>query len=216
MTIKLKTLEAVGSESATYSEFELDANVSESVKTKIQQDVGEFIVEQVLQTIGNAKSPVSGESWGRLSKDYKSKKVGEGLPGEADMENTGALKDALTFKTGDTLKVGFFNSEAWKADGHLKFSGADGTAPRRRFLPDEGQKFISSIQSGIDKIVADNILESDAIDAEDLDGIESKAELYATLKDRYPDLSRAQIRLAITRNPRLTNLFEDLDLLDLL
>lgn len=214
---KIKVIDAVGSESETYSEFELDVEAPVAVKKKINREIGEFIVEQILQETQSAKSPVSGESWPALSKDYKAKKVSLGLAGSANMELTGQLKDELRFKTVDgNLRVGFFGTdEAWKADGHLKFSGAENETPKRRFLPAAGQSFKSSIQDGIENIIADNLV-SGGLDKADLEGIETKSQLYAVLKENFGDLSKAEIAAAITRNPDLVDLLDELDLLELL
>lgn len=218
MAEKMKVVAAEGTPSATFSEIDIDVSAPASIKRKIQQDIGEYIVEQVLLTTGDAKSPVSGERWPALARDsnYRAQKIKAGLRPVADMENQGNLKDSLTFKTGKTLKVGFFDTEAWKADGHLKFSGKDGFAPRRRFLPGEGQEFIGPIQAGIEDIIADGLLQAEELNKKDFKTVETKQELYGMLKERFPDLSASEIRAAVMRDDSLSSLLDELDLLDLL
>lgn len=133
------------------------------------------------------------------------------------MEFEGDMLDALDFKpTADGIEIGFWGKEAWKADGHLKFSGATNNTPQRRFLPGEGQEFDSSIQSEIEKIITDAIAEEMEFTSETFDAVNTKAELYDALADFFPDFSRADIRASVVRIPSLMRLLDDMDLLDLL
>lgn len=174
-----------------------------------------FLVEQILASVAKEQSPVEGEDWPKLDKDYKKHKVAEGLPGKANLESSGELLDALTYKTTKTgVEVGFFNSQAWKADGHLKFSGAENNIPQRRFLPAEGQSFKRSIQDEVNKIIID--AKADTFKKSDLREIETKSELYSYLEETLGLESRSEIRMAVLRNEDLFNTLDDLGLVDLL
>lgn len=213
-----KIVKAEGSDTETYSELDLtsDLNVSDQIKAKIKRDVGDFLVEQVLLTTQSAKSPVQGEGWPKLSKEYREFKKDEGATPEANMELTGEMMDSLTYHvTEEGIKLGFFDSEAAKADGHNKLSGRENNAPKRRFLPDEGQKFKQEIESEIDKIIADNVADG-AIDKKDLSGVETKADLYSVLTKVFDGYSRAEIRATVLRSTDLVDMLDELDLLDLL
>lgn len=172
----------------------------------------------MLKTVNGAKSPVAGGEWkSTLSPEYKKKKIGEGLSGKADMEESGAMLDALDFEDDgeDSIRFGFFGDEAPKADGHNNFSGKS-DLPRRQSLPDVGDEFTPSIQKGIEAIIADNLADGLEFDTEDFADVETKTQLYTALDEYFPDLSRAEIKAVIARTPDLARLLDDLDLLDLL
>ncbi len=217
---KLKVTDAVGSKAATFSEIKLDLDAPKAIKSKIQQEVGEFLVEQVLASMSKSESPVEGGEWKPdLSPKYKKKKISEGLGGKPDLEASGGMKDQISFKkTDDGIKLGVFGDKAWQADGHVHFStdSKDATAPKRAFLPEKGQTFDDEILDGVEKIIADNLVSSEALSKEDFEDIGTRQDLYDTLEPMFPDLSRLEIKAAILRDPRLTNLLEELELLELL
>jgi hypothetical protein len=155
----IKITESTGSEKRTTAKIDLGlTGLPQSLKKKIQDDVGEFLVEQVLLSVGEAKSPVSGESFRALSKEYKQKKIDLGGTGAPNMELNGDMLDSLTYKkTGNGIELGFFDEQAWKADGHLKFSGEENNTPKRRFLPAQGQKFKSAIEIEIERIIQERV-----------------------------------------------------------
>lgn len=191
--------------------------VPKAQQAQLKNDIGQFLVEQILLTVGSAKSPVIGEDWPQLSKDYKIKKKQEGLPAKANLEESGAMLNALDYKnTRNGIEIGIFGKEAWKADGHLKFSGEKNNIPQRRFIPAEGQSFKKEIESEIENMIADARVESEDFSKSDLKQIETKSELYTYLEDKFPDMSDSEIRFAVLRNPDLIKLLDDLDLLDLL
>jgi hypothetical protein len=180
--------------------------------------VGEFVVESVLKSLANAESPVAGASWPDLSPKYKDKKEGEGLNGEPNMELSGDMLDSLDFReTRDGIEVGIFGREAWKADGHLKFSGAENNTPRRQFLPDETNgEFVPGIQREMEKIIADAIGDEMEFKPSDFEDVSSRAGLYDALDEYFPDFSRADIREIITNTPSLVRFLDDAGLLELL
>jgi hypothetical protein len=216
----LKVKRALGSPNDTYTEIELDVAAPKDVKEKINLEVAQYLHEQTLLSMSRAESPVEGESWPALSKksDYIKKKIADGGTDEADMELTGAMKDAFDYEADSKkIRLGFFGTdEAWKADGHLKFSGKTGTAPRHRFLPGVGQEFDQSIQDGVEQIVADNLVEAAGVQKEMFDGIDSKSALYGVLETIFEDMTRAEIREAITRSVELTEMLDELGLLEML
>lgn len=191
--------------------------IPEAVKTRIKNSVGDFLVESVVSSAVRAKSPVAGEDWPALSPKYKKHKIEEGLPGKANLEFEGDMLDALEYRaTEDGIELGFFGDQAWKADGHLKFSGKDNGIPKRRLLPDEGQEFVPAIQRELEKIVADAVAGEMEFDTEDFENIDTEAELYDVLDEYFPGLSRVELRGAVTRTPALARLLEDNNLLGLL
>jgi len=216
----MKVTKAEGSEGATYSEIDLELpdGTTPVVRRRIEKDVGDFLVEQVLNSTADAHSPVAGERFPSLSKSYAKEKKLEGGSGKPDLTLHGDMMEALDARpTGDgKLDLGFFGDQAWKADGHLKFSGAENGIPRRRFLPGEGQHFTSEIESEVEKIIADGLVEGGAIDPSSLEGVSSAEELYSVLRGIFPDLAKAEIRAAILRSSALSEMLDELELLDFL
>lgn len=217
--MEIKVVKALGSPSRTTTTLDLVSELAVSSKTKkqIEQNVGEYLVEAVLSKVGKAQSPVAGESWEPLSKGYKKKKIEDGLPGKANMEFEGDMLDSLDFKSGkEGLEIGFFNKEAWKADGHLKFSGEKNNTPQRRFLPGEEQEFTSEIKKNVEKIIAETIAEESDFAPSDFKSVSNKSDLYAALSEKFEGLTRAEIKRAVLTTPSLVGILDDLDLLELL
>ncbi len=212
----MKVLEATGSESKTTSKIDLEIdNLPRSIRDDIIQETGELLVEQVLLSMADAKSPVSGEKFPALTKAYKAKKVALGGQPKPDLELTGELKDALTFrKTKEGLEIGFFGSQSDKADGHLKFSGRENFTPQRRFLPAEGQKFNDTIEAKVQSIIDDK--SGDMIGKAAFEGVDTTSELYDVLSNFYSDMTRSEIRFAVASSSSLMDILIELDLVDLL
>lgn len=218
--IVFKVTKTEGSESKTAASIDFLSDlerVPDDIKAKIKQDVGDFLVESILTAVSKAKSPVAGESWPALSKEYKAKKEDEGAAPKANMEEHGDMLNSLTFReTPNGIEIGFFDDQAWKADGHLKFSGKENHTPKRRFIPAEGQNFTADIQVEIDKIIADNLADAETFKRGDFSGVDTTSALYEVLRRAFGDMSVHEIRAAVTRSPYLTQLLDDLDLMELL
>lgn len=132
------------------------SDLSKSEISQAKREVGQIAVEEILRFVSESKSPVSKESWKKtLSKEYRAQKKKKGGAPVADMDLTGNMLTALRAKPGkgDTVEVGIFTkSETGKADGHNNFSG-DSKLPRRRFIPEEDQKFKRSIVKEMKKVL---------------------------------------------------------------
>jgi hypothetical protein len=216
--MEIKVKKAVGSESKTATTLDLGlGNLPDKIQSRVKQDVGEFLVESLLSSAAKGQSSVAGEgSFDPLSPIYRKKKVAEGHAGKANLELSGDLLDGLTFEeTNKGIELGWFGAEAGKADGHNNLSGKS-HLPQRRLLPDVGQSFSDSIQSGAEKIIADAIADAVDFDAADFEDVETKADLYTVLDDYFPDMSRAEIKATIARTPALASLLDDQDLFKLL
>lgn len=217
MSVKVTRSEGAPGHTASMIDFLSGVQAPAPIKEQIKRDVGDFLLETILQTVRKAESPVSGESWPVLDKEYKTHKREEGSTPEANMELHGTMLDSLTYReTPDGIELGFFDEEAWKADGHLKFSGKENNTPKRRFIPAEGQRFKAEIEAGIEQIIADAMGDAAPVTPEDLRGVSSKAELYDQLQRFFPNLSTPLIKSTILRTPELVALLDELDLLDLL
>lgn len=180
--------------------------------------IGEFLVDEINASLASAQSPVSGESFPSLSKDYAKEKRKAGFRGVPDLERSGSMKDALEFReTKNGIEIGFFGdrTNAPKADGHNNFSG-DSELPQRRFLPAEGQKFKRAIEQEIENILNEKMAESFDISDEDLEEIETQSDLNRFLRETFEGLSRAEAVSAILSSDELFEKFQRAGLLRLL
>lgn len=124
-----------------------------------REAVAEFVRDKVLQYVGDGESPVSGEgNFKRLKKNYK--KIKEQVSGtdEPNLELYGDMLDSLTVRVNKnrlTLLVDD-SSQKGKSEGHNQFttSGPPGLV-KRRFIPDEDQKFKRDIEDGIVEILTE-------------------------------------------------------------
>ncbi len=168
--------------------------------------------------MAGAKSPVAGEAFPSLSKNYSKEKKEAGFSGRADLERTGSLKDSITFRqTSKGIEIGIFDDKenAGKADGHCNFSG-DSPLPQRRFLPDEGQSFKSDIQREIERIVREKFVEDVDVKLRDLRGIDSREAFNEMLDEFFPELSRAEAIRAIISSEDMYAMFDEAGLLEYL
>lgn len=217
----IKVIEAVGSDDATYSEISLfgDKKLNSSAKQQVQQDVGDYLVEQTLLAVSKARSPVEGAEYRpTLSPKYKKIKVADGLSDKPDMENSGSMLNALTWRpTEDGIQLGVFDpDQAAKADGHNQFSGRATPLPVRQWLPNSGEEYSKKIMIEAEKMVSEAIVETTDVKPDDFNNVETKSQLYSVLKDLFEELTSSEIRTAVLAIPELTTMLEELDLLDLL
>lgn len=125
--------------------------------TNLKNDIGNYLIEQTLQDVGSARSPVTGRSFKDLSKKYKKlkSKLASPIP---NLELKGDMLDAYKFKkTSDGIEIGIFNrKQAQKADNHNKFSSEslETKVPARPFIPKEGRdNYRPDIRKEISRII---------------------------------------------------------------
>lgn len=215
----METKKTKVSRSEIYSVIDLSNEVeglSKDLADDLKKEVGELLVEEILGSLANVKTPISGGEYKRsLSKDYKKKKIDETGSGEANLDLEGDLINSIDYQiSGNTIKLGVFDAEnAGKADGHNNFSGLS-KIPTRQFLPREGQTFRRDIERLVAETVnnfkADNI----ELDEKELEKIETKSELYDYLKSELGIESKSKLRDAVLGSKQLTETLEDFDLLD--
>jgi hypothetical protein len=128
---------------------------------EVKRRVGNYVVNEILRSVGNGKSPVEGERFEKLTKEYADKEHGgRRLP---ILELEGDMLSALKAenKKGGGIEIGIKGSQAPKADGHNQISQeakswareTGRTQYKRRFIPDDKQKFIEPIRKGIKNIL---------------------------------------------------------------
>lgn len=192
-------------------------SLKRATKARIQDEVGNFLVEQTLASIGDMKSPVAGQGGFRaLSKNYKKRKLQEIGSGEPNLEFDGVMKDEIDFKVNDSgVTIGVFGERAGAADGHNNLSGKS-RIPTRQFLPDLGQQYKRPIVAEVQRIIADIIAEESGFNKSDFRYIENKNELYDKLEEIFGEMPRAEMQLSVFRNEDLTDILKELDLIRLL
>lgn len=215
MAIKVTDIEGTPTKTVSYIDLDL-GSLDEKTANQVKEDVGQFIVEQILLTVADAKSPIKGEKWPALNPQYKKIKERDGADPIANLELYGDMLNELTFESTDEgIAIGFFDTDqAWIADGHVKFSGEENNTPQRRFLPDVGDEFIGSIQTGIERIIAD--AQTTLFSKQDFEDIKSATQLYDELRTVLGDLSDSELRLAAIRNGDLYDMLDELDLTEYL
>lgn len=124
------------------------ANRQQSLK-----DMSDFLLEQVLQDVGKAFSPVLDAPFDPLSKSYSKFKRSKGRGGRANLEFKGDLLNALKTKVqGNQITLITEGKQAGKADGHNNHSGRS-LLPERRYIPKPRESFREGILDGMRRIV---------------------------------------------------------------
>lgn len=176
-----------------------------ATKTAIKRDVGEFLIEQILVSVGESKSPLTNERFKPLSKNYRKEKQESGAPGVPNLDLNGDMLSALEFReTANGIELGVFGDQAPKADGHNNFSGKS-LIPERRFLPGEGEYFRPGISEQVDNIIADATAETSAPALELFEEIETSSSFYDVLIEQLGVETRAEARNTVLRTPEWYN-----------
>lgn len=151
-----------------FDPFELlgiDAPKSKADLKAALNEMADYVRTEVLQYVGDSKSPVKNGAWqSKLSPAYaKIKREISGVA-TANMELTGDMLDALecVVTSRGTLELRITGPEAAKADGHNNFSGQS-SLPAREFIPneDKGQTFKQPILNGMKQIARSFIDDED-------------------------------------------------------
>jgi hypothetical protein len=207
------------SESETSVDIDLfeGRKLPKAAKDRIKEEVGQYLVEQTLASMGEKKSPVQGApNFPSLSLKYKKRKKEEVGSTEANLEFDGTMKDEIAFEGNkDGISIGVYGERAGAADGHNNLSGKS-KLPLRQFLPDEGESYKSNITKEVDRIIADIVAEEQTIKESDFEDIETKKELYDKLGEVFGPMNRTELRLSVFRNEDLTDILSNLNLIDLL
>lgn len=127
-------------------------DVPEADIAEVVDEVGAYLVESILDYVGEAKSPVAGGEYeSKLSTDYADReKGGDTL---ANLDLNGDMLNALTFEPdyeNGTVKVGIFDeTQAIKAYNH----NVGDTLPQRQFIPTEDELLKAEILRGVKRII---------------------------------------------------------------
>lgn len=137
-------------------------NITKNDKKEFLDRVGDYLVNSMLDTIADGRSPVEGvEEFKPLKKQYADEEKGGNKT--ANMDEHGDMLNALTYKiVGNKIKIGIFDEkQAIKSYAHnTGFKGhpkLEGKAPKRQFIPGEGQTLNKDILKGIGGITDDYV-----------------------------------------------------------
>lgn len=131
-----------------FTRFASDIKIKNKDKPSALREIQDIVLNGVFTRVLSGSSPVSGESFPKLTRKYAdSKKGGDRTP---DLNLTGEMLSSLRVqkKRGNTLRLTVLTDQQPKADGHNNFSGKS-KLPRRRFIPEEDQTFKREIIDGI-------------------------------------------------------------------
>jgi len=214
----MKTLKAEATETKTASTLEFKdelKGLTRAQRQEVLDQIGELLVEQILDYVGDQKSPVTGSAFKPLSLEYAKRKKEEVGNTRANLDLFGDMLSAVDYKIReDKIEIGVFGSEAPKADGHNNISG-DSKIPTRRFIPSQGQDFTAEIKGLIKETVDQYKAENLRLKKKDLKDIQNTDELYRYLKGELGDMSRASLKQLVLSSELAVSL-DEFDLLELL
>lgn len=133
--------------------------VPKDKKKEALDDVKNYVKEQILKHVSQAKTPVMNGNWKQdLSKAYKKIKGEQSSVSKANLELSGEMLDALEVNevNSEKLVIQIAGEQAGKADGNNRGTygkSKPNPAIARNFIPQEGQELNRTIQSGIKKIL---------------------------------------------------------------
>jgi len=138
----------------------LPDDMTASEKKKALEEIGDYLVTEILSYVGDGRSPVSGQgNFRQLSRPYAdAKKLGDRRP---ILELDGDMLEALTYKiVKGQLVVGIFDDEqAIKAYGHCTgmegHPWLEGVTPVRQFIPREDEQLKRNITDYVQTIIED-------------------------------------------------------------
>lgn len=143
---------SVISKSETSFEFDIPGfeDIPEDNQTEAADDVAQYLIESILDYIGDSKSPVAGGSFkAELSKAYAEREGKE----KANLDLNGDMLNALTFKVNyatGTITIGIFEEDqAIKSFNH----NTGDTLPQRQFIPGEDELLKAEIIRGVGRIL---------------------------------------------------------------
>jgi hypothetical protein len=139
--------------SFTFELPDLD-DIPEDRREELIEEVGQYLVESILDYVGDSKSPVAGgEFKKKLSEAYARFSGKE----DANLDLNGSMLDSLEYVPdyeAGTVTIGIFNpSETPKSFNH----NTGDTLPKRQFIPGKGEELQAEIVRGIGRIIEDYI-----------------------------------------------------------
>lgn len=140
---------------------ELDVDIPRAKRKAALKEAAAFLREQMLEYIGEGKSPVTGRKWAGLSDGYKKIKGESSSVSIPNMEFSGKLLDGLSVDvSGDSLVIDVAEDDYGKAEGNYlgTYGQPKPVTGQRKFMPqapDKTKPFTNAILSELKKVLAD-------------------------------------------------------------
>jgi hypothetical protein len=137
---------------------ELEIEVPRNARRDAREAVASYLQEELLNYIGDARSPVSGGVWKRnLTPDYAKEKAHESGAKFANLELSGEMLDSLSVEVrGSKVVIDLGKDQYGKAEGHITGQYGDGKMKkdyRRQFIPQGDESLKRSITANIKRIL---------------------------------------------------------------
>lgn len=133
-------------------DFELPnfEDIPESIREELLTDVGNYLIESILDYVGEGKTPVAGGEFQRELSEAYARQEGKSF---ANLDREGDMLQTLKFNI-DTedgiITLGIFDEDQTpKAYNH----NVGDTLPKRQFIPDEDELFKAEIIRGVGRII---------------------------------------------------------------
>jgi hypothetical protein len=140
-------------------EFEIPGfeDVTPQLRESLVDEVGEYLLDSILDYVGESKSPVAGGKFKKELSEAYQKVSGKK---NANLDFTGSMLDSLeiipNYDNG-TITIGVFDSdETPKAFNH----NTGDTLPQRQFIPGEDELLKAEILRGVKRIIEEYLNES--------------------------------------------------------
>jgi hypothetical protein len=130
--------------------------VPTSVRDQLVDEIGEFLLDSILDYVGESKSPVAGGRFKRELSDAYKKIAGKD---NANLDLTGSMLDSMqiipNYEDG-VVTIGIFDEdEAPKAYNHQ----VGDTLPVRQMIPNDGELLKAEILRGVGRIIEEYLSE---------------------------------------------------------
>lgn len=156
-------------------------------KKLVKEEVGEFLINEILDYVGRASSPVSkGAYKSSLSREYADREKQGNTT--ANLELEGDMLASLDYKNrkGDGIEIGIFSKKQTpKAHGHNTGFNGKRDDLTRKFIPDQDERFKKNIERGIREIIQG--FEAPIAEAQESTAQEPAAQLDVTLSNILSD-----------------------------
>lgn len=137
-------------------------NVPNADKLEAKREVSGYLKNEILRDVSNGVSPVQGEGrFRRLNSDYAVREKGGNRLSNLEEEGDLLNDFDVDISSGPFVNVGHTGGQTPKADGHNQLSGKakswanQSGFPKRRYIPDGNQKFVSKITREIRSIISE-------------------------------------------------------------
>lgn len=137
---------------------ELGIEIPRNARREALDEVASYLHEELLNFIGDGKSPVAGGVWKKkLTTGYEKLKAEESGAGFANLELTGELLDSIRVEAkGAKIVIDLDRDQYDKAEGHITGQYGAGKMKkdyRRQFIPQGNEELKRGIMANVKRIL---------------------------------------------------------------